>query len=63
VTHDEFELGSKVRDAVSNGWPLVLSSLKSFLETGRPSTLAGADKACAARERAIAQAEGDAARG
>jgi hypothetical protein len=49
-----------VRDAVSNGWPLVLSSLKCFLESGRPSTLASADKACGARERAIAQAASDA---
>jgi uncharacterized protein YndB with AHSA1/START domain len=57
VTHDEFEPGSKVRDAVSNGWPLVLSSLKSFLETGRASALASAEKAHAARVRAIAQGE------
>lgn len=57
MTHDEFEPGSKVRDAVSNGWPLVLSSLKSFLETGRASALASAEKAHAARVRAIAQAE------
>jgi uncharacterized protein YndB with AHSA1/START domain len=62
VIHDDFEPGSKVREAVSNGWPLVLSSLKSLLETGRPSALASADKACGARERAIAQAAHDAAR-
>ena len=34
VFHDEFEPGSKVLGAVSNGWPVVLSSLKSLLETG-----------------------------
>jgi hypothetical protein len=26
--------GSKLIDAVSNGWPMLLSSLKSLLETG-----------------------------
>jgi len=35
VVHDEFEPGSKVFESISEGWPLVLSSLKSFLETGR----------------------------
>jgi uncharacterized protein YndB with AHSA1/START domain len=57
VTHDQFEPGSKVRDAVSNGWPLILASLKSLLETGRASPLTSADKLCGARERAIALAE------
>jgi len=57
VTHDEFEPGSKMRVAVSNGWPLVLSSLKSLLETGRGSALATPDKLCKAREQAIAQAQ------
>ena len=36
VTHDRFRPGSQVREKVSNGWPRVLASLKSFLETGRP---------------------------
>jgi uncharacterized protein YndB with AHSA1/START domain len=35
VTHDELEAGSKMMSGVSQGWPAVLSSLKSFLETGR----------------------------
>ena len=34
VTHDE--LTSDMRRKITNGWPRVLSSLKSFLETGRP---------------------------
>lgn len=34
VTHDDFDEGSKVFDSISGGWPLVLSSLKSMLETG-----------------------------
>jgi uncharacterized protein YndB with AHSA1/START domain len=54
VTHAGFETGSKVRGAVSNGWPLVLSSLKSLLETGRGSPLVTRDKLCQAREHAIA---------
>ena len=34
VIHDEFEAGSKVFERISGGWPRVLSSLKSLLETG-----------------------------
>jgi uncharacterized protein YndB with AHSA1/START domain len=36
VTHDEFKPGSDTLRKISNGWPRVLSSLKSFLETGKP---------------------------
>ena len=35
VTHDDFAPDSKVFAGISNGWPLVLSSLKSYLETNR----------------------------
>ena len=35
VTHDNFEPGSKVAGAVAQGWPSILSSLKSLLESGR----------------------------
>jgi uncharacterized protein YndB with AHSA1/START domain len=34
VTHDNFKTGSKMAGKVDGGWPRVLSSLKSFLETG-----------------------------
>jgi uncharacterized protein YndB with AHSA1/START domain len=34
VTHDE--LTPNLQRKITYGWPLVLSSLKSFLETGRP---------------------------
>ncbi len=34
VTHDDFAPDSKVFAGISNGWPLVLCNLKSFLETG-----------------------------
>ena len=36
VIHDEFDEGSKIFTMISNGWPAVLSSLKTFLETGHP---------------------------
>lgn len=34
VIHDGFEAGSKVFESISQGWPHVLSSLKSYLESG-----------------------------
>ena len=34
ITHDE--LSPEMLRSISGGWPLVLASLKSFLETGRP---------------------------
>jgi uncharacterized protein YndB with AHSA1/START domain len=35
VTHDELEAGSGMATGIQKGWPLVLSSLKSLLETGQ----------------------------
>ena len=35
VSHDGFQAGSKMFEAISNGWPHVLSSLKSYLESGQ----------------------------
>jgi uncharacterized protein YndB with AHSA1/START domain len=35
VVHDEFDEGSKIFGMISKGWPAVLSSLKSLLETGK----------------------------
>ena len=35
VTHDKFKAGSTMAGKVSWGWPRVLSSMKSFLETGK----------------------------
>ncbi len=34
VIHDELEPDSEMLRSISQGWPAVLSSLKSFLETG-----------------------------
>jgi hypothetical protein len=36
VTHESEKSESKLISAVSNGWPPILSSLKSLLETGEP---------------------------
>lgn len=38
VTHSELEPDSDMLRGITSGWPLVLSALKSFLETGK-STL------------------------
>ena len=35
VTHGSFKTGSTMVKKVSGGWPRVLSSLKTFLETGK----------------------------
>jgi hypothetical protein len=36
VTHEIDRPGSKFIEAVSGGWPIILASLKSLLETGKP---------------------------
>ena len=43
VVHDDFDEGSKAFEGISRGWPAVLSSLKSFLETGRALGLSTSD--------------------
>ena len=35
VTHEELEPGSGMDTGIRQGWPIVLSSLKSLLETGK----------------------------
>jgi uncharacterized protein YndB with AHSA1/START domain len=35
VAHDELQPGSGMLNGISKGWPHVLSSMKSFLETGQ----------------------------
>jgi uncharacterized protein YndB with AHSA1/START domain len=34
LTHENFVAGSKLLDGISKGWPAILASLKSLLETG-----------------------------
>jgi uncharacterized protein YndB with AHSA1/START domain len=36
LIHEIDKPGSKLIDAVSNGWPMLMASLKSLLETGEP---------------------------
>ena len=36
VTHDELEPGSEMERGITRGWPVVLSNLKTLLETGQP---------------------------
>ena len=40
VIHEGFAEGSKTLPGISSGWPMVLASLKSILETGQPLDLA-----------------------
>jgi uncharacterized protein YndB with AHSA1/START domain len=50
VIHANLKKGSKMEAGVSKGWPVVLSSLKSFLETGEGFDIwAQADKQCATK--------------
>ncbi len=35
VSHDDLEADSGMANGIKKGWPIVLSSLKSFLETGQ----------------------------
>jgi uncharacterized protein YndB with AHSA1/START domain len=46
VVHDDFEPGSTVLASISEGWPGLLSSLKTLLETGE--TLPSSEPASAA---------------
>jgi uncharacterized protein YndB with AHSA1/START domain/DNA-binding transcriptional ArsR family regulator len=42
VVHDDFDEGSAVLESISSGWPLILASLKTLLETGE--SLAGGSR-------------------
>jgi len=39
LTHDELQQGDEAPTGVSEGWPIILCSLKSFLETGKPLSI------------------------
>lgn len=41
LTHDDLEAGSDMERGISTGWPLVLSNLKSLLESGKTMPLRG----------------------
>ena len=53
VVHTKFNAGSGMAKGVKSGWPRVLSSLKSLLETGKPlDTWEGNDAPCGAEGKA-----------
>ena len=51
VVHDQLKAGSEMAKGISGGWPLVLSGLKSFLETGKAPDIM-AIKSCSAPSQA-----------
>jgi uncharacterized protein YndB with AHSA1/START domain len=55
LTHDEFEPGSKILDGVRSGWPAILASLKTMLETGKPLSTTSVEAATAATAAAVAR--------
>jgi uncharacterized protein YndB with AHSA1/START domain/DNA-binding transcriptional ArsR family regulator len=50
VVHDDFDPGSAMLESISGGWPLILASLKTLLETGE--ALSDGPEAPRQRERA-----------
>lgn len=50
VTHDRLSTSSDMASKISQGWPLVLSSLKSFLETGQALDIWAMKLGCSAQE-------------
>ena len=58
ITHDEFEPDSKVHEAVGNGWPVIMASLKRLLETGRALAMTSPEAMENAKRKAVALAEG-----
>ena len=53
VMHGELDADGTMARRVSGGWPLVLSSMKSFLETGKPLNLSKLK--CSDREAAVSR--------
>jgi uncharacterized protein YndB with AHSA1/START domain len=53
LIHDEFEPGSKILEGVRSGWPAILASLKTMLETGKPLSTTSAEAAAAAQAEAV----------
>jgi uncharacterized protein YndB with AHSA1/START domain len=51
VVHDQLNAGSEMAKGISGGWPMVLSGLKSFLETGKAPSIMSI-KSCSAPKAA-----------
>jgi len=49
VTHGNFKPGSVLPSKISMGWPLVLSSMKSFLETGKAIDIIALKQNCGSK--------------
>ena len=54
MTHDELDEGGVTLRNISGGWPMVIASLKSLLETGHALMIDPPTAAC--KETADAQA-------
>jgi len=52
VVHDQLKSGSEMAKGISGGWPLVLSGLKSFLETGKAPDIMAIKGSCSAPAQA-----------
>jgi uncharacterized protein YndB with AHSA1/START domain len=52
VVHDQLKAGSEMAKGISGGWPLVLSGLKSFLETGKAPDIMAIKGSCSAAAQA-----------
>ncbi len=46
VTHDEFDDDTEMLESVSFGWPVVISGLKTLLETGKTLSTAAGKTGC-----------------
>jgi uncharacterized protein YndB with AHSA1/START domain len=57
LIHDDFEPGSKILESVRSGWPAILASLKTMLETGKPLASTSAEAAAAAQAEAVEEAK------
>ena len=57
LIHDRFEPGSKVLEAVSDGWPSLLANLKTLLETGQPMPNTGPEAAEEDEKKAVARSK------
>lgn len=47
VTHEHYNGESKVATSTQEGWPIVLSGLKTLVETGKPLAIAWPEEAAA----------------
>jgi uncharacterized protein YndB with AHSA1/START domain len=52
VVHDQLKAGSEMAKGISGGWPLVLSGLKSFLETGKAPDIMAIKGSCSTSAQA-----------